>query len=271
MELGPRYFAPGVLRAIVTYNEVLLSHVASQILDANDWGLPPEVLPNAEPRTRSVFACEAVGEIAEAVRRRLRDDTPAPVPADRIAWALDFDALADTERQALENTGLGKREDPLGTAILVGLLSRSLAILSMDLQDLDVSPDDVSDVWVEELCEIFQEEINGNLADDAYQVACALSELKNKFLLAPLADQLREERAARAPRRSRPRRPPPRNGPRTRRRSTRPRRSRRPAPGTSCEKPSNRMATRPRRGRPSRRSRAWGGLGSRGSPPSPCS
>ena len=39
-------------------------------------------------------------------------------------------------------------------------------------------------------------EINGHIEDDAYPVACALSELKNKFLLAPLAEHLREERAA---------------------------------------------------------------------------
>ena len=207
-ELGALYFAPRILRAIVTYNAALLARVEEELLESADWGhVGGMETPDEGPETTSVFESAPLRELAEAVRRRLADDTPAPTPSDRIAWALDFEYLADNERKALESPVLATAEDPLGTAVLVGLLCRSVAVLSLDLQDAGLPPDQLTGAWVDELGVVFQEEINRNIADDAYRVACALSELKNKFLLEPLAEHLREERAA--ARQERPPRPEP--------------------------------------------------------------
>lgn len=187
-ELGLTFFAPRVLRAIVTYNAALLRWVAEELLDAGDWGIVPGETPSAAPLdagTCSVFESRPLRNIAAAVRRRADAGTPEPTPIDRIAWALDFDALDENERKALCSQMLGTAEDPRGTAILVGLLSRSLAVLSIELQEAGLPPDEISDVWVAELCAVFQNEINRNIANHSYQIACALSELKSKFLLAP--------------------------------------------------------------------------------------
>ena len=200
VELGSAFFAPRILRAIITYNAALFAHVSDKIVDSDDWGVPEKSGPNAIEQitdTQSVFKSKPLGMLADAVRRRAKEGSPEPTPTDRIAWALDFEYLEPNEEKALRSPALGSADDPLGMAILLGLLCRSIAVLSIDLQDAGLSPDEITDRWVSEVSEVFQGEINRNLADDAYKVACALSELKKKFLLAPFADHMREERAAR--------------------------------------------------------------------------
>ncbi|MGB0618534.1 MAG: hypothetical protein ACPGVZ_03625 [Myxococcota bacterium] len=196
-ELGALYFAPRMLRAIVTYNAALLARVDEGQLDSADWGdLSGEAPARETFAATSVFESAPLRDLAAAVVRRLAGETPEPTPTDRIAWALDLEYLADNERKALQGPGLATSKDPLGTAVLVGLLCRSVAVLGVDFQDAGLPPDHLTGAWVDELSKLFQEEINGHIEDDAYPVACALSELKNKFLLAPLAEHLREERAA---------------------------------------------------------------------------
>ncbi|GEM_PF-6449051 len=195
VEIGALYFAPRVLRAIVTYNAALLARVADELLESADWGAIDEA-PSAAAEATSVFDSEPLRALAAAVHRRLREEAQQPTPIDRIAWALDFDYLAPNESKAIESGALATPEDPLGTVVLIGLLCRSVAVLSIDLQDAGLPPDQLTGPWVDELNALFQEEINRYISDDAYKVACALSELKNKFLLEPLADHLRGERAA---------------------------------------------------------------------------
>ncbi len=200
VELGSAFFAPRILRAIVTYNAALFAHVSDKIVDSGDWGVLKKPAPNASKEiteTPSVFNSKPLGMLADAVRRRAEEGSPEPTSIDRIAWALDFEYLEPNEEKALRSPAFGSAEDPLGMAILLGLLCRSIAVLSIDLQDAGLSPDEITDRWVAEVSEVFQGEINRNLADNAYKVACALSELKEKFLLAPLAGHTREERAAR--------------------------------------------------------------------------
>lgn len=196
IELGPLFFAPGVLRAIVTYNAAQLERVTDAIVDAADWGGDDAGLtPNASTDTPggSVFESMVLRRIASAVRRRMRGEAIPEGAENRIAMALELDTLDDTEREVLARESIGTPQDLIGTAILVGLLCRSLTLLSLELQSLGLSPDDVSDTWVEELDARFRSEIDDKLASDAYKQACALTELKNKFLFAPLADRLREE------------------------------------------------------------------------------
>ena len=99
-ELGLCFFAPRVLRAIVTYNSALIERVAGEILEAGDWGVVEGQSPaSSAARAGSVFESEALRSVARAARRRAEGGTPEPTPVDRIAWALDFDYLDDTERR----------------------------------------------------------------------------------------------------------------------------------------------------------------------------
>ena len=211
-ELGIAFFVPRVLRAIVTYNAALISRAADEILNSGDWGFAKEedfAKVAERPPATSVFDSTPLLQVIDAIRRRARDEPPETTAFDQIAWALDFEYLSKTEKKALLSDQLGTRDDPLGTAISVGLICRSLAVLSIELQTLGIPPDDLADLWTEELGELFQEQINTHIADNAYQTACSLSELKNKFLSAPLADQYREQKHAARPIGVRAKTPPP--------------------------------------------------------------
>lgn len=194
-ELGSAFFASRILRAIVTYNAALLGRVAGEIIESGDWGFTQRASGEATP----LFESPGLQQLAAAARRRARGEQARPEAPDRIIWALDFSYLDDIEKRALESEALGTADDPLGTAILVGLICRSLAVLSIDLQDAGLSPDEVSDGWVPELTALFQAEINQNISSDQYKVACALSAMKDKFLFAPLRDHLQDRRTAGAP------------------------------------------------------------------------
>jgi hypothetical protein len=195
IELGPVFFEPRVLRAIVTYNAAQLERVTDAILEAGDWGMVEAGADETagEASDASVFASRQFRRIAAAVRERIRGEVGSESPERRIALALELENLEDSEIEVLESEAVGTHADPIGTAILVGLMCRSLAVLSIDLQGLGLVADDVSDLWVDELDARFRKEIEEKLANDAYKQACALTELKNKFLFAPLADRLREE------------------------------------------------------------------------------
>lgn len=212
VELGEYFFVPRILRAIVTYNAALLERVTDEILDAADWGVVEgDGEARADSSARSLFDSEPLKRIAGAARRRARGENLAaaspPSLESRIVSALDFDSLEPSEREALTQASVATPDDPIGTAILIGLLCRSLAVLSIELQDIGVSPDEVSDVWVGELDRVFQREIDARHASDRYKQAYALAELRTRFLILPVADQLREERELRLPPVHRPKPP----------------------------------------------------------------
>ncbi|MBK7950796.1 MAG: hypothetical protein IPK00_19075 [Deltaproteobacteria bacterium] len=196
VELGPLFFASRILRAIVTYNAALLERVTDEIQDAGDWGRfegDDGSLDGTAAEPVSVFASTHLRRLAAAARERVRGGPASDSQEARIVAALDLDALEPSEREALAGLAVGTPDDPIGTAILIGVLCRSLAVLSVDLQRFGLSPDDVSDVWVPELDRAFERRIDEKREKDAYKQACALAELRNKFLLEPLAERLREE------------------------------------------------------------------------------
>jgi hypothetical protein len=197
-ELGMAFFIPRILRAVTTYNAALLEHVAEEILDSGDWGIiDEETTPDTEDvsTAESVFLSESLQRLAASVSRRANGEEAQPKVSDGIAWALDFEYLQKAELKALTGESVGTKQDPLGTAILVGLMCRSLAVLSGEFQSIGISSDDVLRNWIAELDEIFQSEINEHISNDAFKIACALSELRNKFLSAPLADLPRQQKS----------------------------------------------------------------------------
>lgn len=191
-ELGGGFFSSNVLRAIVTYNAALIERVSDEIVDTGN-----DAVAKSRNRHRapgSVYDSKPLRAIARAISRRIEGERPRPEPVDRIAWALDLDSLDRIERRALENEAVCTRENVIGTAIIVGLISRSLAVLSMDVQEAGMSPDEISDDWIAELDAELQTAINETIADDNYKASCVLSDLKQKFLCAPIAEAAEENR-----------------------------------------------------------------------------
>jgi len=186
-ELGNGFFASSVLRAIVSYNAALIERVADAIVDTGNVAVVKS--RNRHRKPGSVYDSKPLRAIAGAIARRMDGEEPRPEPIDRIAWALDLDSLNRTEKRALENEAVCTRENVIGTAIIIGLISRSVEVLSMDIQEAGMSPDEISDGWIVELDAEIQTAINETIASDHYNASCVLAELKQKFLCAPSAEE----------------------------------------------------------------------------------
>ena len=195
MELGTSYFTPGVLRAIVTYNAALSQRVDEAAWESRDWG---SLGVDDEVSSGSVFEAPAIRELAAALRRRAAGGAPDSRPIDRIAWCLDLGYTDKVERAALLSESVGLPEDVTGTAILVGLMCRSSVVLDEEFPAIGISPQRLETEWVPELDDAIKGEVNRLLANDEYQKACSLSELKSKFLYVPMSQVHRENRG-RAP------------------------------------------------------------------------
>ena len=81
-----------------------------------------------------------------------------------------------------------------GTTILVGLLCRSAVVLEEETLEIGITPQRLSGEWVQELDEALEQEVDRWIAGDDYKEACLLSELKSKFLYAPMSEVHRKNR-----------------------------------------------------------------------------
>jgi hypothetical protein len=200
MELGSAFFAPRVLRAIMVYNAALLERIDDEVLNSQDWGMQPsEEVPDDGT---SVFKTSVLPKLVEALRRRAAGDPPAHVPLDRVAWCLDLTSLTPPEHKSLLARSTGAPGGLLGTTVLVGLLRRSAVVLDEELPAIGIASSQLSGAWTEELGEALQQQVNRRIAKDDYDGACALTDLKGKFLTAGMA------RVPRASPIQRPARPP---------------------------------------------------------------
>jgi hypothetical protein len=192
-ELGASFFAPRVLRAIVTYNTALSRCIAHGVDGSRDWGFRP-VAAEELGTDASVFETEVLPRLGEALRRRLDGAAPGMNAVDRVAWCLDLESLDRDERAALLSPSVGRPEDLTGTTILVGLLCRSAVVLDGEFPAIGISPETLSSDWVRELDGALKREVNQGIALDAYKEACALSELRTRFLYSLRADKDRRPR-----------------------------------------------------------------------------
>jgi hypothetical protein len=189
-ELGSSYFAPQVLRAIVTYNVALLQRIDEEVLASQDWGSLPPVAD--EPlRAVSVFDTPALPQIAQALSRRAAGKAPELSAVDRIAWCLDLEYPTADEREALLAKPVGPPDDLTRKVILVGLLCRSSVVLEDEFPAVGITSARLFEEWVPELSEALQQKVNLGISGDDYREACMLSELKTRFLYASMAEMRR--------------------------------------------------------------------------------
>jgi hypothetical protein len=179
VELGPSFFAPRVLRAIVTYNAALMRRT--------DDALPPtrdaaDTAKAQAPATGcSLFELPALPKLAEALRRRTAGQPPGLDPIDRIAWCLDLNDLTRAELEALLSESTGRREGIEGTTVLLGLLCRSSVVLDEEYPAIGIATHELTGAWSRELADLLQQEVNRRIAKD-YGRASRLTELKSRFL-----------------------------------------------------------------------------------------
>jgi len=195
-ELGSRYFAPQVLRAIVTYNVSLMHRIDEEVLASQDWGsLPP--VADEPPRTVSVFDSPAVPQIAQALRRRIAGGAPALSAVDRIAWCLDLDYPTADERAMLLADPADSGDDLSQKVILVGLLCRSSVVLEDEFPAIGITSERIFEDWVPELSGTLQQKVKTGISGDNYREACMLSELKARYLYRSMAEMRQIENRTR--------------------------------------------------------------------------
>lgn len=191
-EIGAHFFVPELLRAFVAYRSAELMraspHHASTRSNTTD-----AQAGRSNEGPASPFDTPVVGKLAAALRRRMAGEDPELSSIDRVAWCIDLDFPSAEERKALQSPAIGSREDIPGTTMLVGLLCRSAEVIADELEPIGVSFDQLTEDWVKELNGALKKQSDQLLASD-YKRACALSELRTKFLLTALSDASREQR-----------------------------------------------------------------------------
>jgi hypothetical protein len=192
-ELGPHFFVPRVLRAIVTYNAALSASIERGVHDSRDWGSLAAASESGSSES-ALFETEVLPRIAEAIARRTSGAAPSSSAVDRVAWCLDLDSLDEPARDVLAHPGVGRRENVEGTAILVGLLCRSAVVLDSEFPAIGIAPERLAGEWVRELDATLKRKVNEQIAGDSYEQACSVSELRNTFLYSLITDVNREKR-----------------------------------------------------------------------------
>ncbi len=191
-EIGEHFFVPELLRAFVAYRGTELMrafpyHASSSASTAHEDAAPVSDV------FVSPFETKVIPALASALRRRLAGEAPRLSAVDRVAWCVDLDFPSDTERRALTSPTVGTRKDIPGTTILVGLLCRSAEIIADELEPIGISFERLTEDWVKELNNAMKKQSDQLLVED-YKRACALSELRTKYLLTALSDASREQR-----------------------------------------------------------------------------
>ena len=148
----------------------------------------------------SVFDSPALARVLAALRRRVAGEAQAGGPVDRIVWCLDLGYATQGELSLLLESAGGSYQTPRPTAVLVGLLCRSLVVLSEELPDAGLCPERLSHDWVSELDIALKSQVNQLIVEGEYDRSCEVSEFRTKFLEAPLRDARLEQRDSLAPR-----------------------------------------------------------------------
>lgn len=228
--LGLERLSPNVLRAVVTYNARIFNRLAStqsseQEADAlleelarddaesgvaSGGPTPGELDESDEIWQRigagsddakkdgdivSIYEAPGIEALRGALRRRLSGTPIGSCSSERVALALDVSRLEALEREAFLSAEPEPEQSVVVAAALVGLLLRDFGAVCSDLADLGVDEETLADVWLREVEVDLAKLVTERVGDpDRYAEASALSGIKTKHLLAPLA--ARRERVA---------------------------------------------------------------------------
>ena len=218
-ELGTACFLPGVLRAIVTYNVRMANQMScvvstsraddlafedlAEVEDADSQAsesgeeaeldfVEPELKVEPAPHI-SMHDSNGIGQIWQALRRRLRSVPIGSCVSERVVLAVDLTPLDVDELNIL---GSNECDDGRTTAaiLLLGLLNSVYPAIEASLLELGITRPQVHEDWAQELDLELQERISALLASNSYEAACRLSEFKTKHLYASLSSLARERR-----------------------------------------------------------------------------
>lgn len=178
--LGELLFVPDILRTLVAYNAALWdddNHSDTEIQDAADKDSGGDIGDST-----TIFVTSALPRLGAALRRRSEGGEQTTSSIDRVAWHLDLDLPTPDERARLLSPEVGRPSELAGTAIMVGLLSRSATVVAEELEVIGISADQVTCEWARELNDLLKKESARLIVENQYDDACVLSDLRTKYL-----------------------------------------------------------------------------------------
>ena len=190
-ELAELYFVPDVLRVVVAYNAALWYDPAADVPVASESEDDVEEIYESQLST-TVFVSSILPKLGEALRRRSAGEEPKKNAVDRIAWRLDLNLPTEDERRALLSPLIGRSDELLGTAILIGLLCREVEGFEDDFEKIGATSALLRGEWTREISEALKREVDQLIVSNHYESACAISDLRGKFLLSLVTEEERE-------------------------------------------------------------------------------
>jgi hypothetical protein len=158
-ELAELCFVPDVLRVVVAYNAALWHDPAVDVPVPSESEDDVEEIYESQVAT-TVFVSSILPKLGEALRRRSAGEEPKKNAVDRIAWCLDLNFPTEDERRALLSPLIGRRDELLGTAILIGLLCREVESFEDDFEKIGATSAQLRGEWAREISGALKREVD---------------------------------------------------------------------------------------------------------------
>lgn len=197
-ELGELLFVPEVLRAVVAYNVALWDECDPGAATDDDCRAEIELEDSDHADPTTIFVTSALPKLGEALRRRGQGEPRTNGAVDRVAWHMDLDFPTPEERVALLSPLVGRRSELVGTTVLIGLLCQSANVLADELELIGINVNLLTGDWTRDLNDLLKKESARLIVSNKYDEACALSDLRTKYLFSSVSDVQRTTRPARA-------------------------------------------------------------------------
>jgi len=197
-DIGPYFFAPEIMRCLVSYNMAVRSYREAQIsavramdrevdLDPIAAEPVPETdTPSAapEPPPKSLGA-DGMAAIEAAIRQRIAGQQPAAGTAGEIANLIDIAGLPPEVTEAFQSDGTSNVQILIRRIAVLGLVAEKHAELETQRVALGIG-DGFFEEQLLEVSERVRRETNDLIANNGYDHARTLSDLQSRYLFNPL-------------------------------------------------------------------------------------
>ena len=194
-ELGAGLLHPRVLAATVTYNVAMWNQVAAEIDSSRAIEQLAEELFDsasqapAENRasttdSQQVLGSRGFGDVVAAFRARTLGEGAGAGPATRVAAALPLETLRAEDTEVFEDEQVDEASWMMREAIVLGLILRCRSEIEPDLCELDLAPERLADMCVQDLMERMSDLARKRFAESNYGEAFRLSDIKMHSLAA---------------------------------------------------------------------------------------
>jgi len=193
-ELGRDILHPPVLVAVVAYNAAMWNQIAAEIesiRSVEDLAArlfeESETSPPASDRARLTASTDALrspgfARLVTAFGARIHGESQADGPAAALVARLDLEQFGLEDLEAFDSADASEYGWLIRATVVLGCVLRGLPAVADDLRSLEIDPDVLGSVCVDDLREAVGELARKHFAGSNYGEAFRLSELKRRNL-----------------------------------------------------------------------------------------